>query len=541
MKNYLEKKIAARLEELNWPASDLQLSRPKKAENGDWSTSVAMGLARVARQAPLKIAETILTGIDFDPHIVSRYEIAPPGFINFFQAPDFLAHQIRQIVDLDHQYGRNEIGKDLKAQVEFVSANPTGPLTVGHGRQSVLGDTLASILEWSGYEVTREYYFNNAGRQMRKLGESLRARYLTLKGEPTELPEDGYQGAYLIEIARELLVQKPELSDTTDLKVFKEYAETGIFQIIKDTLARMGIIHDVFYNENSLYDDGKIEEVLSLLRQKNLVYEGDGATWFKTTGLGFDQDRVLVKSTGEPTYRLPDMAYHREKFKRGFDLIVDVFGADHQDTYPDVLAALNVMGFDTEKVKVVIHQFVTLMRGDEVVKMSTRKAEFVTLDELLDEVGVDVVRYFYIMRSANSHLNFDLDLAKRQTEENPVFYLQYAHARIASILRKAEERGITFDETVDLSLLSEPETLALINEMLTFPEMIVRCLRTLEIHHLPTYLYSLATALHKFYTEQRVISENIPLSQARLFLLKAVKLTLRNGLEVLGISVPERM
>jgi len=325
------------------------------------------------------------------------------------------------------------------------------------------------------------------------------------------------------------------------LKVFKEYAETGIFQIIKDTLARMGIIHDVFYNENSLYDDGKIEEVLSLLRQKNLVYEGDGATWFKTTGLGFDQDRVLVKSTGEPTYRLPDMAYHREKFKRGFDLIVDVFGADHQDTYPDVLAALNVMGFDTEKVKVVIHQFVTLMRGDEVVKMSTRKAEFVTLDELLDEVGVDVVRYFYIMRSANSHLNFDLDLAKRQTEENPVFYLQYAHARIASILRKAEERGITFDETVDLSLLSEPETLALINEMLTFPEMIVRCLRTLEIHHLPTYLYSLATALHKFYTEQRVISENIPLSQARLFLLKAVKLTLRNGLEVLGISVPERM
>lgn len=541
MKSYLEKRIASRLAELNWPVEDLQFTRPKKAENGDWSTSVAMGLARVASQAPLKIAETIMTGLDLDPAIVSRYEIAPPGFINFFQASDFLASQIRQVVKLDNQFGWNDLGAGQKAQVEFVSANPTGPLTVGHGRQSVLGDTLASILEWSSYDVTREYYFNNAGRQMRKLGESLRARFLTLKGEPTDLPEDGYQGEYLVDIAKELLNQQPDLAATSDLKIFKEFAETGIFQIIKTTLARMGIVHDVFFNENTLYDDGKIEEVLALLSEKDLVYKGDGATWFKTTELGFDQDRVLVKSTGEPTYRLPDMAYHREKFRRGFDLIVDVFGADHQDTYPDVLAALKVMGFDTEKVKVVIHQFVTLMRGEEVVKMSTRKAEFVTLDELLDEVGVDVVRYFYIMRSANSHLNFDLDLAKRQTEENPVFYLQYAHARIASILRKAEERGIKFDESADLALLSEPETLALINEMLTFPEIIVRCLRTMEIHHLPTYLYSLATALHKFYTEQRVISENIPLSQARLFLLKAVKMTLRNGLQVLGISVPERM
>jgi len=375
---------------------------------------------------------------------------------------------------------------------------------------------------------------------MRKLGESLRARYLTLKGEPTELPEDGYQGEYLIDIARELLVQKPELSDTTDLKVFKEYAETGIFQIIKDTLARMGIIHDVFYNENSLYDDGKIEEVLSLLRQKNLVYEGDGATWFKTTGLGFDQDRVLVKSTGEPTYRLPDMAYHREKFKRGFDLIVDVFGADHQDTYPDVLAALNVMGFDTEKVKVVIHQFVTLMRGDEVVKMSTRKAEFVTLDELLDEVGVDVVRYFYIMRSANSHLNFDLDLAKRQTEENPVFYLQYAHARISSIIRMVEEQNLVsnFDNLFMLNSITEIDLLKKLHQ---FEDEMLYAAELYEPHRVCNYLEELAGLFHKFYNECRIIGSEKKLSEARIALILAVKIVLNNGLNLLKISAPERM
>ncbi len=541
MKTYLEKIIQARLAELNWSVDDLRLTRPKKAENGDWSTNVALGLARQARLAPMKIAKTILSGVKFDPKIVDRYEIAPPGFINFYQATSFLARQIRRIVTQDWNFGRNEIGTGQKAQVEFVSANPTGPLTVGHGRQTVLGDTIANILEWSGYDVTREYYFNNAGRQMRLLGESLRARYLSLKGEKTALPEAGYQGQYLIDIAQSLLNKQPNLTAETELKIFREFAETRIFGIIKQTLGRMGVIHDVFYNENRLYDAGKIEEVLQLLRDKGLVYEKEGATWFKSTTLGHEQDRVLVKSTGEPTYRLPDIAYHREKFRRGFDLMVDVFGADHQDTYPDVLAALKALGFDIEKVKVVIHQFVTLMRGQQVVKMSTRKAEFVTLDELLDEAGVDVVRYFYIMRGANSHLNFDLELAKRQTEENPVFYLQYAHARIASIFRKAAERGIPFNDEPDLNKLNEPETLALINEMLLFPEVVERCERLLEIHQLPGYLYSLATALHKFYTEQRVISDDIPLSQARLYLLQAVRITLRNGLSILGVSVPDRM
>ncbi|MCF7840390.1 MAG: arginine--tRNA ligase, partial [Candidatus Marinimicrobia bacterium] len=327
MKNYLEEQLKKRLTELGWPVDDLQFSRPKKADNGDWSTNIAMALARVVRQAPLQIAHTMMDELSLDPEIVDRYDIVAPGFVNFFQSPDYLAHQIRQIVTQDTRYGRNNSGAGQKAQVEFVSANPTGPLTVGHGRQTVLGDTIANILDWSGYEVVREYYFNNAGRQMRKLGESLRARYLTLKGLPTELPEDGYQGEYLVDIARDLLDKQPDLTVDTELSVFKEYAEAGIFQIIKGTLARMGVTHDVFYNENTLYESGKVEEVLDELRRKDLVYEKDGATWFKTTALDFEQDRVLVKSTGEPTYRLPDMAYHREKFRRGFNFIVDVFGA----------------------------------------------------------------------------------------------------------------------------------------------------------------------------------------------------------------------
>ncbi|NQV51521.1 MAG: arginine--tRNA ligase [Candidatus Marinimicrobia bacterium] len=543
MFEYLNRQLIARLEELEWPTETLQLSRPKKVENGDWSSNIAMTLARDLKRAPMQIAEELMEGMQLDSKIVEKYDILRPGFINFFQTSDYLTSQIRTILKAGDSYGRNAFGSGKTAQVEFVSANPTGPLTVGHGRQTVLGDTLANILTWSGYDVTREYYFNNAGRQMRLLGESLKARYFELKGELTLLPDGGYEGDYLIDIAKALLAEKPDLDETTEIDRFKEYAENSIFAIIKTSLERIGVKHDVFYNERSLYEDGKIDEVLELLKEKGLLYEKDGATWFKTSELGIEQDRVLVKSSGEPTYRLPDIAYHREKVARGFDLVVDIFGADHIDAYPDVLSALRVMGLKHEHIQVVIHQFVTLMRSGEIVKMSTRKANFVTLDELIDEVGADVVRYFYIMRSASSHLNFDLDLAKRQTDENPVFYLQYAHARILSIYRRAKERGLEADsDQADLSLLNEEFTVALINQVLEFPEVLDHCRRTLEVHHLPSYLYSLATALHKFYTEYKVIDlENPDLSKARLALLAAVQIALRNGLRVLGISAPEQM
>ena len=543
MLEYLTKQITARLDQLGWPTDRLQLSRPKKAENGDWSCNIAMPLARELKRAPMQIAEELMTTLELDPAIVEKYEILNPGFINFFQSADYLSAQIKNILSEKDDYGKNAFGAGKSAQVEFVSANPTGPLTVGHGRQTVLGDTLASILTWSGYDVTREYYFNNAGRQMRLLGESLRARYMELKGEAISLPDGGYEGEYLIDVAKALMAEQPALTADDDINLFKTYAEESIFAIIKSSLERIGVTHDVFYNERSLYEAGKIDEVLDILREKGLLYDKDGATWFKTTELGVDQDRVLVKSSGEPTYRLPDIAYHREKVARGFDLVVDIFGADHIDAYPDVLSALKVMGLKHEHIQVVIHQFVTLLRSGEIVKMSTRKANFVTLDELIDEVGADVVRYFYIMRSASSHLNFDLDLAKRQTEENPVFYLQYAHARISSIFRRAKERGLDSDtEHADLSLLNEEFTVALINQALEFPEVIDHCRRSLEIHHLPSYLFNLATALHKFYTEYKVIDLEQPeLSKARLALLEAVQVTLRNGLRILGISAPEQM
>ncbi|MBT4131145.1 MAG: arginine--tRNA ligase [Candidatus Marinimicrobia bacterium] len=543
MFEYLTSQLTARLEQLGWPTNQLQLARPKKAENGDWSSNIAMALARELKRAPMQIAEELMDGFTLDPSIVEKFEILNPGFINFFQSSDYLTAQISNILKESGEYGKSDFGSGQTAQVEFVSANPTGPLTVGHGRQTVLGDTLANILTWSGYDVTREYYFNNAGRQMRLLGESLKARYLELKGESISLPDGGYEGAYLIDVAKTLLKEQPELSATDDVDIFKSYAEKSIFSIIKGTLQRIGVVHDVFYNERSLYEAGKIDEVLDILREKGLLYDKDGATWFKTSELGIEQDRVLVKSSGEPTYRLPDIAYHREKVARGFDLVVDIFGADHIDAYPDVLSALKVMGLKHEHIEVVIHQFVTLLRSGEVVKMSTRKANFVTLDKLIDEVGADVVRYFYIMRSASSHLNFDLDLAKRQTEENPVFYLQYAHARISSIFRRAKERGLDSDtENADLTLLNEEFTVALINKTLEFPEVIDHCRRALEVHHLPGYLFELATALHKFYTEYKVIDLDKPeLSKARLALLEAVQITLRNGLRILGISAPEQM
>ncbi|MBT3252451.1 MAG: arginine--tRNA ligase [Candidatus Marinimicrobia bacterium] len=543
MFEYLTTQLTARLEQLGWPSDRLQLSRPKKAENGDWASNIAMALARDLKRAPMQIAEELMDGFTLDSGIVAKFEILNPGFINFFQSADYLTAQVRSILKEKDEYGKGDFGIGKTAQVEFVSANPTGPLTVGHGRQTVLGDTLANILSWSGYDVTREYYFNNAGRQMRLLGESLKARYMELKGESITLPDGGYEGAYLIDVAKALMSERPGLTDSDDINIFKTYAEESIFAIIKSSLERIGVVHDVFYNERSLYEAGKIDEVLDILREKDLLYDKDGATWFKTSELGIEQDRVLVKSSGEPTYRLPDIAYHREKVARGFDLVVDIFGADHIDAYPDVLSALKVMGLKHEHIQVVIHQFVTLLRSGEVVKMSTRKANFVTLDELIDEVGADVVRYFYIMRSASSHLNFDLDLAKRQTDENPVFYLQYAHARISSIFRRAQERGLASDtDNADLSLLNEEFTVALINKALEFPEVLDHCRRALEVHHLPSYLFELATALHKFYTEYKVIDLEAPeLSRARLALLEAVQITLRNGLRILGISAPEQM
>jgi len=551
MKKYLSEKVGAALKSLSYSGiAKLTFEKPKDEAHGDITTNIAMLLAKAIKKNPRAVAQEIIGKLEVEPKYVSKVEIAGPGFINFRFTEEFFTSQIGDILKHAKSFGKINIGNGKKTQVEYVSANPTGPLSVGHGRQAAIGDTIANLLVWTGHDVTREYYYNNAGRQMRMLAESTYARYRQLFDSSLFIfPEDGYQGDYIREIADDLKKDRGDsivgMSLEEALAICKEFAEQELFQSIKKVLARMGVVHDVYFNEDSLYKSGKIDEVIVEFRNKGLAYDQEGAVWLKTSALGLDQDRVIVKSTGEPTYRLPDIAYHREKFRRGFELIVDVFGADHIATIPDVLAGIKALGYDPEKVKVVIHQFVTLMRDGEQVKMSKRLANFVTLDELLDEVGSDAVRYFFLMRSVSSHLEFDLNLAKEQSEKNPVYYLQYAHARIASILRFAQEQG-TFNlndsfTDIDYNLLKGPAEIALTKLLLDFPETIESCAMNYEPHWLTTYLQDVATAFHKFYHEHRIVIPELDIAKARLSLCLATKTVLANGCKILGITAPERM
>ena len=549
MKQYLTEKVGAALKSLSYDNAKLTFDNPKDKAHGDLTTNIAMLLAKSEKKNPRAIAQEIVGKLEVDPKFISKVEIAGPGFINFRFTEEFFTAQISDILVQAESFGEKNIGCGKKTQVEYVSANPTGPLSVGHGRQAAIGDTIANLLVWTGHDVTREYYYNNAGRQMRLLAESTYARYRQLFDSSHNFPEDGYQGDYIREIADDLKKERGDSLVTLPvdeaLAICKDFAEQELFQAIKKVLARIGVMHDVYFNEDSLYESGKIQEVIKEFRDKNLAYDQDGAVWLKTSSLGLDQDRVIVKSTGEPTYRLPDIAYHREKFRRGFELIVDIFGADHIATIPDVLAGIKALGYDPKKVKVVIHQFVTLMRDGEQVKMSKRLANFVTLDELIDEVGPDAVRYFFLMRSVSSHLEFDLNLAKEQSEKNPVYYLQYAHARIASILRFAKEQGILSTpeslKGIDYTLLKGPSEVALAKLLIDFPETIESCAMNFEPHWLTTYLQDVATAFHKFYHEHRIVIPELELAIARLALCLAAKTVLANGCKILGITAPERM
>jgi arginyl-tRNA synthetase len=542
VQSYLNQIIKETLQKLNYPEVDFVFDRPRLETHGDISINLAMVLAKELKQNPGNIAAQLINKLDVKSEWINNVEIAEPGFINFFLSKKYLQNSVANIITESGNYGSFKFGKGQKAQVEFVSANPTGPLTVGHGRQAVLGDTLANLLECAGYEVIREYYFNNAGRQMKVLGESVRFRYLEILGEKIEFPDDYYQGAYIKEIAKSIKDQKRDLiKDSEDDSFFTKAAENAIFDDIRYTLNRLKIDFDVFFNESDLYKSGEINSVLKIFKEKNLSYEKEGAVWFKSTEFGLDQDKVIVKNTGEPTYRLPDIAYHKNKLERGFDLIVDLFGADHIGTYPDVLAGIKALGYNPEKIKVLIHQFVTLYEGREKIKMSTRKANFITLDELLDEVGEDVTRWFFLMRSMQSHLNFDLSLAKTESDENPVFYNQYAHARICSIFQNAEEKGIAFKNKNFYNRLEEKCEFELIKKLLEFPLLVQRCITEYEPHLLTQYLSEVSTSFHKFYTECRVIVEDSEMTEARLGLCLATKIVLANGFKILGISAPEKM
>ncbi len=542
MNEYLKRIIADALKQFDLDElPEIQTEAPKIASHGDASTNVAMMLAKPLRNNPRAIAQQVVDGMEYDSKKISSVEIAGPGFINFRFADDYLFDELQSILDSGAEFGKTESQKDQKVLVEFVSANPTGPLTVGHGRNAVLGDTVARLLEWAGAKVDREYYFNDAGRQMRVLGQSVQARYAEVLGEDSEFPEGGYEGEYIKDIAQELATETDSLSlDSEDWKPFKEKAEEAIFADISNTLERMNIKMDSFFNEHSLYSDGSIDNTVEKLRNLGLVYDKDGAVWFKTTEFGKEKDTVLIKSTGEPTYRLPDIAYHANKLDRGYDLCLDVFGADHIATYPDVLSGISSLGYDTEKVDVVIYQFVTIVKDGQPFKMSTRKANFITLDELMDEVGSDVTRFFFLMRSPNTHLEFDIAQAKEAGDKNPVFYLQYAHARIASILRKAEKE-YSFDSETDLSNLTHEKEEALIKTLLRFPEMIESAAEAREPHRLINFLNDVASAFTGFYHDCRIIGIESGIAQARIELCKATSQVLRNGLTILGISAPEEM
>jgi arginyl-tRNA synthetase len=534
-------------------ATDKQINieQPADKKFGDFSTNIALLAAKECKRNPRELAQHIIQHLTFPPDTIAKVEVAGAGFINFYLAPLFIMQSVEQVLLDGDAYGKGRIGKGEKAIVEYVSANPTGPLTIGRGRGGVLGDCIANLFETQGYEVTREYYFNDAGRQMQILGESVQLRYLERCGKTIEFPETHYQGEYIREIAEELYRDHGRaFAEITDVQTFKKRAEEIIFTSIRKTLERLSIRHDSFFNEHTLYkpDEGGItanQRVIDALREKGFIAEYDGATWFLTTKLGQEKDKVLVKSSGEPSYRLPDIAYHITKFERSFGMIVNVFGADHIDEYPDVLEALKILGYDTRCIKIAINQFVTTTVDGQTLKMSTRKGNADLLDDLIDDVGADATRLFFIMRGKDSHLNFDVELAKKQSKENPVFYLQYAHARICSLLRMARQE-IGFDPASSpdhhlLQLLSSPAELQLGFALLDYPDMIKTSLRLLEPQKMVEYLHSLAEVFHRFYQECPILKADPEIAKARLFLSLATRQVLRNGFRILGVSAPESM
>jgi arginyl-tRNA synthetase len=528
-------------------ATQLAVVPPKTPEHGDFATNAALVLAKPLRRPPREVA-TLLLGALHDPEgVLERTQIAGPGFLNFFLARSRWHDVIARVLREGSSFGRSDAGQGAPVMVEFVSANPTGPLTIGHGRNAVLGDCLARLLEATGHKVVREYYFNDAGRQMRVLAQSLRARYLHQLGDAAALPDEGYQGEYLVDVARALAAEVgPAWRDAEEAR-FKARATEAIFADIEKTLANLGVRFDSYFNEHTLYERGLVEGTLADLRAKGVIFEQDGAVWLRSTGFGLERDRVLVKSTGEATYLLPDVAYHRETLRRGVSRVIDVLGPDHIAQFPYVKAAVSALGGDAEKIELVMYQWVNLRRGGELVKMSTRKASFVTVDEVMEEVGRDVFRYFMVERRADTHLDFDVELAVERSERNPVFKIQYAHARMCSIERKAAEAGIALPAdpgALPLARLDSPEEIELAKLVQRFPDAVLRGSSAREPQEVARYLLELANDFNAYISDgkrHRVVSEDRDLSLARLGLVGAVRIALANGLGLLGISAPERM
>ncbi|MDD2320903.1 MAG: arginine--tRNA ligase [Geobacteraceae bacterium] len=526
---------------------EIVIEVPAHAEHGDFATNVAMQLAKPEKKAPRQIAEILVKEMGAQKDLFEKIEIAGPGFINFFINKDIWRKSLKSIVLAGDNYGKGTTGNGKRVQVEFVSANPTGPLHIGHGRGAATGDAVASILTAAGFEVVREYYINDAGNQMDTLGRSVYLRYCELLGKTIEFPENCYQGDYIKDIARDLITKfGSRYLDTSDEEAIPVFAKLGgdiILQGIKQDLEDFGVVHNTWFSEQTLFDSGKVAEAISYMQQNGYIYENEGALWFRTTDFGDDKDRVVVRGNGVTTYFASDIAYHKEKYERGFDWVIDVWGADHHGYVPRLKGIVQGLGRDANDLKIILVQLVSLLRDGVPVAMSTRSGEFVTLKEVVDEVGRDAARYFFLMRRSDSQLDFDLELAKSQSAENPVYYVQYAHARICSIFESAVEKGIAPEDfsTIPLIKLDTAEELSLIKFLGQFPEVVEGSALNFEPHRITYYLQELAGLFHSFYNKHRVIGEDPELSAARLLLLKCTAQTLKNGLLLLGVSAPERM
>jgi arginyl-tRNA synthetase len=528
------------------PLPTVELERPGRSEHGDWSTSVALQLAKPARRKPRDIAEILVQHMTL-PETVAKAEIAGPGFINFYLTHAWLAGTVRQVEEAADAWGRTQAADPERIQVEFVSANPTGPLHLGHGRWAAIGDSLANVLEAAGHSVAREFYVNDQGRQMELFGRSIAARYLQIFDRAADIPEGGYEGRYVIDLAQEIAgevadryLDAPEEERVT---FFREEGERRMLAHQREVLERFGVVYDEWFSERSLHESGAVQRVIEVLRELGHVYEEDGATWLRTTDFGDDKDRVIVKSDGDFTYLAPDIAYFMDKIRRGFSRLIYLWGADHHGHVPRMVAAIRALGEDPEHAEFIIGQLVNLLRGGKPFRMSKRTGEFVTFDELLEEVGRDAARYLLVRQGPDTPLDFDIERAIEQSQNNPVFYVQYAHARIASIGRRAEEQGIALSPVADVELkeLQHESELELLRKIAEFPEVVEVAARLRAPHRITKYAEELAAQFHAFYRDCRVVSDDAALTQARLHLCKAAQITLANALRLLGVSAPDSM
>lgn len=553
VRNIVKNALTAAIDKGELPectVSEIAVETPKEKEHGEFSTNIAMQLSKQVRQAPVKTAAVLIGNMDFTDTYISRAECAGPGFINFYLDDSWLYDALKIISHEREDYGKINIGHGRKVMVEFVSANPTGPLHMGNARGGALGDCIASVLSAAGYDVTREFYVNDAGNQIEKFGASLEARYIQqLKGEDAiQFPEDGYQGEDIIDHVKDYIAlygdKLLEADSEERRRELVNYALPKNLERIKKELENYGIKYDVWFSEQSLYDSGELEETLQYLRDNNLVIEKDGAQWFKATEFGAEKDEVIVRNNGVPTYFASDIAYHRNKFqKRGFDWVINLLGADHHGHVARMKAAVNALGIDPSKLDIVIFQLVRLFKNGEVARMSKRTGRAISLDDLLEEVGRDAARFIFNTKASGNHLDFDLDLAVKQSNENPVYYVQYAHARICSMLRLIESEGISVPavEDTDLTLLNTPEEMELIRKLAEYPDEIRISAQTLEPSRLTRYVTDVASLFHSFYNACRVKGEEESIMKARLVLVAATRTVIRNVLDILSINAPERM